>query len=285
MPCQRANVDRKAGDLRGWIEATMKGPVLWRRRALLAGLCICCGSCGGGESAPPPAGTQIEPSHRPPIVESDLDQAPELWALYTEYAGRGGEISAATTPSLDGQSLKCAHLGGGSNGKVDCHRYFPPDAAATDFVLSLAFWIPATSYNDQGSPSLVRGLSFWMQSMAGGQARDWELSWQNAGAEAGSPQWRIWNPHDGGWVALGLPARLAGNEWHSFRLVGRVENGQTRYVQFSLDDHVEGLDLSFAPVIVTAPGEFDRLAVGAQLLTNANGDPYGLYVDRVRLEH
>jgi hypothetical protein len=213
----------------------------------------------------------------------DLDENAQDWGVYCEGTPTW-EKETIATPSLDGQSLRCALTGGQPYSNAHCYRSLLPDPAASTFTLTLSFYIsPTTTCNNQPTPSTVQAIEFTVSKWHQSYRYEYALQWQNVGD--GTPQWRYWDPDAAPdpWVAFSPPITqcLGGETWHTLTLGGEIANGYAHYTGFTVD----GIRHSRAPTAAPAytPGEPDRLAVAIQLDGNADQSPYDVIIDQVCL--
>ena len=194
--------------------------------------------------------------------------------------GRAGWVTEnAAVPSLDGRSLRGGLTGGAAYSNVHFYRHLLSEPAASKFTLDLSFYFtPTTTFNNQGSPSVVQALEFSMSKWYQSRRYEFAVQWQNVGS--GAPQWRYWTrtvPIR--WVSLGIADTLEGQEWHSLVLEGEIVGGKVHYRAVTIDGQPHAMDMTVEPV--SAPGEPDRLAVAFQLDGNYTETPYDVYVDEV----
>ncbi len=91
--------------------------------------------------------------------------------------------------------------------------------------------------------------------------------------------WRIWSGHS--WDLINVPQTLAADTWHTFRLIGEIQNGQVHYVGFECDSLAVALNNSYAP---KTDGSSDRLSATFQLDSNGTSDPYKVYLDKYTMQ-
>jgi hypothetical protein len=208
----------------------------------------------------------------------DLDEDASAWGVYLEGSPTWMKENV-TTPSIDGNSLRCAITGGDSYSNVHCYRNLPPEPDAEGFTLAMSFWFtPTTTYNNEGGPSIVQALEFTMNKWHQSKRYEFALQWQNVGE--GGPQWCYWDPHQSEpWVGLGITDELEGEQWHNLKLEGEIVNGQVHYLRFCIDHQCHDLDIIVPPADVR--GEPDRLAIAFQLDGNYAENPYDVFVDQV----
>ncbi len=218
------------------------------------------------------------PINPPTSATYHLEDNAADWGAYCEGAPAWGKESAAS-PSLDDQSLCGGLTGGAAYSNVHFYRHLLSEPAANRFTLSLSFYFtPTTTFNNQGSPSVIQALEFTMNKWYRSQRYEFAVQWQNVGS--GAPQWRYWDPNRADpWVDLGIGDVLEGEQWHSLVLEGEISAGQVHYLAVTIDGQRYGLDATVAPA--AAPGEPDRLAVAFQLGGNYAETPYDVYVDEV----
>lgn len=211
----------------------------------------------------------------------DLDQDASSWQVYALLTPTWIKENIQT-PSMDGTSLRCSLTGGAPYSGIQCYRNLASEPGAVAFSLSLSFWFsPTTTFNNQGGPSTVQALEFKMSKWYQSERYEFALQWQNVGASPGdgAPQWRYWDA--GHWASTGVTGTLAGEQWHSMTLEGKIVNGQVRYQRFVVDQHSHGLTATVPAA--PAPGEPNRLAVAVQLNGNSIPSPYDVFVDQVNL--
>lgn len=232
------------------------------------------------------------PLNSPTSQIENLDHAAADWGIYCE-GSPVGSLSNVSFPSLDGESLRCALLGGVPYSNIHCYRNLLAEPLVSEFVLTVPFWFsPTTTFNNQGGPSVIQALEFTMNKWHQDQRYEFALQWQNVGT--GAPQWRYWDPHQSPdqWLSLNITAttmvELAGLQWHTLVLTGEIREGQVVYQTFCLDaqnppdpsdPNCYWLNISIAPW--NTPGDPDQLAVAVQLDGNFDETPYDLFIDQV----
>jgi hypothetical protein len=218
------------------------------------------------------------PTNLPDSAQHNLDSDVASWGTYCEQTPTV-RMENATTPAIDGTSLRCALTGGAPYSNVHCYRNLLPEPAMSVFTLSLSFWFsPTTTLADPNGSSVVQALEFTMNKWQQSQRYELALQWEHVGDNA--PQWRYWDPYKPEpWVGMGIPGTLEPRVWHALTLEGAILNGQIHYTQFSIDQQTHRIDQAVAPFSV--PGEPDRLAVAVQADGNALLDPYDLFIDQV----
>jgi len=210
-----------------------------------------------------------------------LDEDVSNWDVYTEGSPTWA-LSNVVAPSLDGNALRCALTGGSPYSNVHCYQNLPAKPNSSIFSLSMSFYYqPASSFNNIGEPSIVQGLEFTMNKWDHGSRYEWAIQWDNV--DQGAPKWRYWAPSQSPqWVDLGISGAIAGEEWHTLKLEGKIVNKQVYYQRFIFDQQEYPLGITTAPV--SAVGESDRLAIAVQLDGNYVETPYELIVDHVLLD-
>ncbi len=226
------------------------------------------------------------PSNPTSSLTYDLDQDAEDWGVYCEGTPTWVKENV-TTPSIDGESLRCSITGGTAPySNVHCYRNLSPEPAASVFTLTLSFWFsPTTTCNNQPETSVVQALEFTMNKWQQSRRYEFALQWQNVGV--GAPQWRYWDPNKPSeterWVAVSPPITqcLQGEQWHTLELEGEILNDQVHYIRFMIDQEIHGLDIEVTPT--DTPEEVDRLAIAIQLDGNGNStpSPYDTFIDEV----
>jgi hypothetical protein len=222
------------------------------------------------------------PNNPPGAKIRDLDEYAPDWGVYCEGAPTR-EKETVTTPSFDGQSLRCALTGGQPYSNAHFYRNLSPEPTASAFTLTLSFYFtPTTTCNNQAGTSAVQAIEFTTSKWHRSYRHEFALQWQNVGG--GAPQWRYWDPHaTDQWVAFSPPITqcLGGQTWHTLTLAGAIADGHAHYMGFTIDGEQHPLDIDVAPI--HTPGETDRLAVAIQLDGNAFQTPYDVIVDQVSL--
>jgi hypothetical protein len=139
------------------------------------------------------------------LVNQGLDEDASAWGVYVEGSPTW-ILNNATTPSLDGKSLRCGITGGDPYSNVHCYRNLPAEPNSADFSLSMSFYYqPASSFNNVGAPSIVQGLEFTMNKWDQGLSYEWALQWDNV--DPGAPKWRYWD------AAHTQPVGRSGHFW------------------------------------------------------------------------
>ena len=210
----------------------------------------------------------------------ELDDDATAWNVYLE-GNPTWALENSTSLSLDGHSLRCAITGGSPYSNVHCYRNLPAEKYNNVFLLSMSFvYLPQSSFNNVGSPSIVQGLEFTMDKWQNGIRYEWALQWDNV--DLGAPKWRYWNPsRSSQWVDTSFLGGISGMAWHVLKLEGGIFNGQVYYHRFIFDGATYPLDFVVAPA--SAAGEPDKLAVAVQLDGNFEEDPYEIILEHVTL--
>lgn len=226
--------------------------------------------CWVGLMSPAYAGTAI-----------NLEENATAWGGYQEGNPTWViENSLANSPT--GKALRCGLTGGDPYSNIHCYRNLPADPDAHFFTLELDFYLPETSFNNQGMPSRIQALEFTMNQWQGGKRYEWALQWMNVGSNG--PQWRYWNPHQSErWVATPIQQALAVKQWHHLQMEGEIRSGQVYYRYFIIDGARHELNMTVAPVLT--PNDPDRLAVAVQADGNYAQDAYDLLIDKVNFYH
>ena len=225
------------------------------------------------------------------LTDMNLEDDHTKWGIFTEVQEEGTspptwEKNNVTSPSLDGQALRCAITGGAAYSNVHFYRNLPSDPHSNTFMLSLSFlYRPESTFNNVGGTSIVQALEFTMNKWHEGLRYEWALQWNNVGT--GAPGWRYWDPHQPEgqeWVDLNIPDSLEGQVWHTLKLEGEILAGQVHYWRFTIDEQIYSLNhIIVAPAITM---DNYKLAVAVQLDgNNLNGtaslSPYELILDKV----
>ncbi len=243
------------------------------------------------------------------LTRVDLDNDHTQWRPFTEIPTPGlptpsSEISSVSSPSLDGDALRCAISGGYAYSNLHCYRNLDGSPNSNTFMMSLSFYYrPRSTFNNQGGSSIVQALEFTMSKWLGQSRHEWAVQWENVGN--GAPKWRYWDPHHldsnnqpDRWVDLNIPIppellELEGERWYTLKLEGDIVAGKVHYTRIRIDkinDGFEGwiypLDITVEPAVEAG----DKLAVAVQLDgNNWNGtgqlSPYEVLLDRVTLAH
>ena len=218
------------------------------------------------------------PINPPTSAAYHLEDDAADWGAYCEGAPSWDKANA-TDPSVDGRSLRGGLSGGAAYSNVHFYRHLISEPAANRFTLSLSFYFaPPTTFNNQGSPSVVQALEFTMDKWYQSRRYEFAVQWQNIGS--GAPQWRYWDPNRADpWVSVGIADALEGAQWHSFVLEGQISAGKVHYRAVTIDGQRYGIDVTVEPA--SAPGEPDRLAVAFQLDGNSTETPFDVFVDDV----
>jgi uncharacterized repeat protein (TIGR01451 family) len=209
-----------------------------------------------------------------------LDEDASEWDIYREGSPTCVNPENVPTPSLDGNALQFAIVGGSPYGNCHYYRNLPSQPYATQFTYTLSFWFtPTTTCNNQGGPSTVQALEFSMSKWYQSKRYEFALQWQNVGN--GAPQWRYWDGYH--WVPPIPPITqcLQAGQWHTLELEGEVVGQQVHYQRFTIDDDSYVIDVTTSPI--STPGEPDRLAIAVQLDGNSEESPYEVFVDKVCL--
>ncbi len=220
---------------------------------------------------------------------ADNDNVAEDWGVFCEGSTNppGGlptrDLGIVSTPSSDGQSLKCSITGSNppnhGYANVHCYRNLQSEPNATKFILTFSFQLNAATTNT------VQALEFTVNKWFGCRRYELALQWRNIGPDA--QHWHYWDPSQSGdrWVSLPVTDTLQSGKWYSLELEGEiVNNNDVLYKRFKvIDDQLVGQDRILNITVPSAyvPAESDRLAVGIQLDGNSTEDPYDVYVDKV----
>ena len=218
-----------------------------------------------------------------------LDEDASKWGGYVDADGQGiptWEMNNVSSPSLDGNSLRCAITGGDPYSNIHCYRNLDAEPTSNFFTLSMSFFYqPASSFNNVGGPSIVQGLEFTMSKWDQGLRYEWALQWNNVNnsCDTGAPDWLYWDPADlCQWIDFGTGYTVAGGQWHPLILNGEILDGQVRYNHFFVDNQEQQLSI---PLIASTsdPNVPDKLAVAVQLDGNSTETPYEVFIDDVTL--
>jgi len=198
---------------------------------------------------------------------TNLDDDPNRWKILSDQPGVTLTTVSAptdvTTPSADGNALQASFTDQG----ILVYRELPPANNATNFELSLSFYLPAVTP--------ITGLAFTAGKLVNGQWWEWALQWSNSPNGA---SWNIWNGNN--WQNTHVTQSLSANTWHNLQLKGDIINGQVHYISFSCDKVLQNLNQTFAPGS-RAPG--DHLAIFIEL-DGVQGNPYQVYTDKTTLQ-
>ncbi len=211
---------------------------------------------------------------------NDLDEDAADWGVFCEKMPTW-VLTNATTPSIDGKSLRCAITGGViTYSNVHCYRNLLLEPSASVFTLTVPFWFtPTTTCNNQGAPSVIQALEFTMSKYKHSNRYEFALQWQNVGEDA--PRWRYWDPHQSEpWAPISptITQCLQAGQWHTFTLEGEIADGQVHYQRFAINNQSHILNLTTSP---TPTLTSDGLAIAFQLDGNATQSPYDVFVDKV----
>jgi ribosomal 50S subunit-recycling heat shock protein len=211
----------------------------------------------------------------------NLEEDASTWGAYQE-GNPTWVIENSQTNAPTGKALRCGLTGGDPYSNIHCYRNLPADPDARFFTLELDFYLPETSFNNQGTPSRIQALEFTMNQWQGGKRYEWALQWMNVGLNG--PQWRYWDPHQNErWVATTIQQALTVNQWHHLQMEGEIRSDQVYYRYFIIDGARHELNMSVAPA--STSGDPDRLAVAVQADGNYAQDPYDLLIDKVNFHH
>ena len=225
----------------------------------------------------------VTPTSVPDILDRDLDNSAEAWAVFPVGSPTYLVGPANVTLGDDDHALQCSITGGAVYSGAHCYRNLPAEPAANIFTLSMAFqFSPETTCNNQGTPSVVQAIEFSMSKWDQGLRYEWAVQWENVGASEGdgAPQWRYWDGSQ--WVSFTpkLVSCVPGNKWHTLTLSGHIINGQVQYDTFIMDAQAYSLNI-IVPAIQSS--EPDKLAVAVQVNSNAVASPYDLFINQVNL--
>lgn len=217
------------------------------------------------------------------VAQTALEEDATQWGGYEE--GRPTWVlENSTEHSPTGNALNCGLTGGDPYSNIHCYRNLPADPDAKYFTLVLDFFMPDTTFNNDGAPSKVQALEFTMNQWQDEQRYEWALQWMNVGENG--PQWRYWDanqPDADRWVPLNIQQELAINTWHTLKLTGEIRNGQVYYPYFMIDGQLHDLDITVDTD--STPGNIDLLAVAVQADGNSTPDAYSLLIDNVDFYH
>jgi len=235
--------------------------------------------CNNSNVSSPASSEPTERSTNTVLFEN-LDER-DGWKEYLEGSPEW-EIGNRSAPSLDGKVLLCAIKGGVPYSNLHCYLNLPSEPTASIFILTLSFWLPLTTCNNQETDSLIQALEFTMNKWYQSKRYEFALQWQNVGS--GAPQWRYWDPNKiEKWIAMTPPITecLAGEKWHTLTISGSIRENNVYYERFEIDHRFHEIGISVDPAAVS--GEEDKLAVAIQLDGNAYQTPYSIYIDHVVL--
>ena len=211
-------------------------------------------------------------SHAEPLILSDMDNDVSQWSIFQDGGLDSYTLTPVDNPSLDGQALSLALLGGTPYTGIHAYRSFP-QMNATTFDLQLSFYL--------SKQENLQGLEFTMDHWHAGKRMEWAMQWEQFGdgtiQQGLPPTWRIWTGQN--WQNIGIMQPLALNSWHTFSLLGDTFHGQVRYLHFRCDDLAAPISLTFPPI--HSGGE--KVVVGAQLDGNAQEEPTTVTLDQVSL--
>lgn len=217
------------------------------------------------------------------IPSTNLEEDASQWGGYEE-GQPSWVIETSTEHSPTGSALNCGLTGGEPYSNIHCYRNLPADPDAKYFSMALDFFMPDTTFNNVGAPSLVQALEFTMNQWQDELRYEWALQWMNVGSNG--PQWRYWDanqPDDERWVPLSIQQELAINTWHNLKLEGEVRNGQVYYRYFVINDQRHELNITLDAD--STPGNPNLLAVAVQADGNGSQDAYDLLIDNVSFDH
>lgn len=218
------------------------------------------------------------------IVSADsLEEEAWEWGGYEEGTPTW-KIENSIAHAPNGKALNCGLTGGAPYSNIHCYRNLPADPDARYFSLELDFFVPETTFNNQGGPSKIQALEFTMNQWQDEYRHEWALQWMNVGS--GGPQWRYWDPHQPDserWVPLNIAQTLTNNTWHHLRLEGEIRDGKTFYRYFVIDGIKHELNITLNPF--STPGNPDLLAVAVQADGNYAQDAYDFLIDNVHFYH
>lgn len=224
---------------------------------------------------------------------SDLDDDASQWHAYIDPPSKHATpvVMNVTDPTVDGQ--RALRLGIGEGGDpytgVQGYRTLPPVPTALAFYMSFFWRFSATTFNNHDqmnvfAPSRVQAIELTMNKWTPQGRFEWALQWENVGdgtpEQGNPPAWRLWDGSTGTWRDTGISQALAGEQWHTFSLLGEIRNGRTHYISFSSDGLLQSLGQSFAPQQVAGNNE---LTIAFQLDGNATQTPYDCLFDEINI--
>jgi hypothetical protein len=174
-------------------------------------------------------------------------------------------------PSVDGSALKVSLTKGHPGNSILALRNLSPADTVTTFELNLSFYFP--------SADSIQALGFSIDKWVSHQRWEWKLQWFNFPAAGAPPSWRVFDGKS--WQDTHVMQDLSANMWHTLQLKGDIVNGQVHYISFRCDATSASLgQKTFAPV--SDPGA-NHLSVMVELDGDAQGNPYDVYFDEVKL--
>lgn len=216
---------------------------------------------------------------------SDLDER-DGWTTYVDGSGNINYVLdrvATDTPRGGGSALRLAITGGDPYmGILSSYRVATTDDASS-FHLSFAWRFSATSFGNQGRPSVVQAGEFAINHWTPGARYEWALQWQNVtdgSPETGTlPDWRLWDGPAQRWRTTGFAQRLTPEQWHTLVIEGtKTGDGMLRYDRFVSDGAEVPLGNSYAPVAAQGDG---TITVAFQIDGNYVEAPYTVLFDGV----
>lgn len=210
------------------------------------------------------------PSQAPTTYTLDLEHSVSDWGGYCE-----GWSQWSMTDTVSG--LRLDHLGGDPYSNIHFYRNLIVPPASRSFVLSLDVEVPATTFDNAGSPSLVQALEFTFSRWAAGTRHEWAIQWVNVGMT--EPGYRYWDPRSG-WIDTGIDATLAPG-WHHLEIAGQIVSGGAKLRSIEVDGALYRLNVTVPAS--AAPGTEDIAAVAVQLDGNAQGEAYTVTLRNVDL--
>lgn len=214
---------------------------------------------------------------------SNLDDL-KGWQFFVDNGGASVKYSFTQnniSPSLDGNSAKFSLLGGNPYSGVQAY-YFPTrDDNAVNFDTTWNYYLPQTTYNNEGSPSTIQSIEFSTMKWLNNQRWEWSLGWQNVPqtASQGGYMWVVW---DGAhWIPTNIQEKLFLQQWNTLEVKGYIDSsGNSHYTSFISNGRVYNLSqYSYAPINLTGT---PQLEVAMQLNGNYQTDPYSVYYDNIK---
>ena len=225
----------------------------------------------------PPSSPQTDQTENLDHFESD-------WGVFCDLGTVAYEIANVTSPSLDGLAFECRLKGADPFAGLHCYRNLLSEPDSTFFRMQLDFRFSDTTCNNEGAPSIIQALEFTMNKWFGARRWEFALQWTNVGdgVDEGG-QWRYWDGPTTTWLPLPSPVEmcLEGSRWYAFMLEGTISGDLVQYRRFSIDGVDYPLGITVPAVDSSLP---DQLAIAVQSDANVTGDPYSLFIDRVRFD-
>ncbi|MBV9146171.1 MAG: hypothetical protein JO065_09660 [Acidobacteria bacterium] len=145
------------------------------------------------------------------------------------------------------------------------------NAAPTHFVLTLDQYME--------NPNASFGIEYEANQLVDGQWYDFA-----AQCSFGYGIWQLWDPANQHWVPTSVPCQRPVASTHTqVRLEFQRNNGQVIFVSIGADGNIVPVNMAFNPQTISGlSGDF---GVHIQLNSNANPDPYSVWVHNMSLSY